>query len=422
MGSVSATVGQPNAQASGQANGTANAPATGEATASATGESSETGTVAATTAPVAPVESLMAWGALHLRTRASYSFSYDTGLHSAPGASSGTYSQTFSPGLSIQFGPHLTFDYSTIFRFFSEKDFHDTIDHALSLTANARVGDWTLGLSQAFSLTDEPTVDTSAQTEQKNYTAALNAAYQFNDKISFVTSASLGLQFLNSTNAVVNTNLPAAFTPALTDSQSYSGSEWIYYQFDERISGGLGVTVGYSEQSVGFRSVSEQYLGQVTWHPGQKFSLGLSGGISDSQFLDSGGGDLVTPIFSASIGYHLFEQTTLSLSAARSVNSSLFQNVVTETTDLGLGLQQRLFGKFQLSLGFGYHLSDYKDTTGSLATSRSDTGISYSAGVTYPLWKHFTAAAFYLYNNNSSSQAAFGYSSSQVGASLSWAY
>jgi uncharacterized protein (PEP-CTERM system associated) len=138
--------------------------------------------------------------------------------------------------------------------------------------------------------------------------------------------------------------------------------------------------------------------------------------------LDSDGGDLVTPIFSASIGYHLFEQTTLSLSAARTVSPSLFQNQVAETTDLGLGLAQRLFGKFQLSLGFGYHLSDLKDATGSLATARSDTGISFSAGVTYPLWKHFTSAVFYQYTKNSSSQGAFGYSSSQAGASLSWAY
>jgi hypothetical protein len=420
MGNVSPTAGQPGAQASGQANGMANAPASPEATASTEGQSFETGTPA--TAPVAPVESLMQWGALHLRARASYQFSYATGLHSEPGKSAGTYTHTFSPGLTVQVGPHVSLDYSPVFRFFSEKNFRDTVDQAVSLNAGVRVGDWTLGLAQSFTLTDEPTVETSAQTEQKSYFASLSASYQFNDKISFDTGASAGLQFVNGTNAVINTNSPVPFNAALTDSQNYSGSEWINYQFDESIDGGLGVTVGYSKQNNGFSSVSEQYLGRVTWRPGPKFTLGLNGGMEVQQFLNTGANDLMTPIFAASMSYHLFEQTTLSLSASRSVNTSLFQDQVSETTVLGLGVQQRLLGKLQLSLGFGYNVADYINTTTNLTTLRSDTGTSFSAGVTCPVWKHGTVGAFYQYSQNSSSQGAFAYSSKQAGASLSWSY
>ena len=365
----------------------------------------------------------MQWGALHLRARASYQFSYETGLNSAPGQSAGgSYSPTFSPGVNIQIGPHVSLDYSTLFRFFSEKDFHDTIDHAISLTAGARIGDWTFGLAQNFSLTDEPTVETSSQTEEKNYAVNFNASYQFNDKVSFDTSAGAAFQFLGGTNAVVNTNTPAAFTPALTDSRSFNAAEWVNYQFDEKISGGVGVTLGYSEQSVGFNSVSEQYLARVKWHPGPKLTVALNGGIEDQQFLNSGASDLVTPIFSASIGYNLFEHTVFSLSASRSVNASLFQNEVTESSQVGISVAQRLLGKFQLSLGMGYSDADYKNTEANLTTTRSDKNISFSAGLTYPLWEHFTTSAFYQYSDNSSSAGAFSYSSSQVGASITWAY
>ena len=357
-----------------------------------------------------------------VHARASYQFVYDTGLRTAPGKSTDTFTHTLSPGLTLQFGPHVGLDYSPSIRFFSAKRFHDTVDQSVSLNAGVHYGDWTFGLSQNFSLTDEPIVETAGQTDEKSYFAGLSASYQFNEKISFDTSASVALMFLNATNASVARTRRCPVNTALTDSQSYSGSEWINYKFGEKVSGGVGVTVSYSEQNSGFSSVSEQYQGRVTWLPGKKLSLSLSGGLQDQQFLDSGAKDLLTPIFSASVSYHLFEQTTLSLSGGRTVSTSLFQNQITENTQLGVGLQQRLLGKLQLSLGFGYNTTDYKDTDVKLVTARSDSGKSYSVGLSYPLWTRSTIAAFYQYNESSSSLGGFGFATSQIGATLSWAY
>jgi hypothetical protein len=182
------------------------------------------------------------------------------------------------------------------------------------------------------------------------------------------------------------------------------------------------VTVGYSAQDGGFNSLDEQYLGRVTWRPGKKLMVYINGGIEDEQFLNIDAPDIVTPIFSASIMYHLLEQTTFSLSASRSLEASLFQRQVTESSQVGLGFQQRLFGKLQLSLGFSYGTADYKDTADNLATARSDSITSYSLGLSVPFLKHGNFSTFYDYSENSSSQGDFGYSSSQVGASVSWAY
>jgi len=52
--------------------------------------------------------------------------------------------------------------------------------------------------------------------------------------------------------------------------------------------------------------------------------LSVERGVEDQQYLSGGAGDLVTPIFGATIQYQPFEQTKLSLSANRTVGTSYF--------------------------------------------------------------------------------------------------
>jgi hypothetical protein len=397
-----------------------NAPASG----AAEGQSGDTTSTAAPGAAPAPVQSLMRWGALHLRASASYQFLYDSGVNSAPGKSSDTITHTLTPVLTAQLGPHVSLIYSPSFRFFSRSDFRNTIDQFVSLSAGLSVEDWSFGLSQSFSRTDEPMVETASQTDQESYLTGLSASYHFNDKISFDTSGNISVMVIgnNSTN-VFGGSTNNSNSSVLSDSQSYSGSEWLNYKFHDTLTGGLGVTVGYTSQDSGFRSLDEQYLGRVTWQPGSKLTLNLNGGIEDEQFLNIGGApDIVTPIFSGSATYRLFEQTTFSLTASRAVNVSLFRSEVTESTQVGIGVQQRLLGELQLSLGFSYASTDFKSTTGTFVTTRSDETTSYSIGLGVPFLKHGNFSTFYNYNNNSSSLGDFGYSSNQVGAVLSWAY
>lgn len=380
-------------------------------------------TPAQTPGPVAaaPAESLMQWGVLHLRARASYQFLYDSGLHSQPGDSTETYSQTFTPGVTIMAGPHVTLDYSPSFRFFSQREFHNTIDHFVSLTAGASYGDkWTFGLSQSFSRTDEPLIETSGQTDEEDYSTGLNVSYRFSDRISLSTSAGMGLVVINNKTAPgVGTNSPVS---PLTDSRSYNGSEWLNYKFDQKLDGGVGVSLGYSEQSGGFRSLDEEYSGRVNWRPGAKLSISVSGGLEDRQFLNTGAPDILTPIFSAVAGYQLFSQTTISLTASRTVSASLFESQVTESTQFGIGLQQRLLGHLHLNAGFGYATSDYRTTLGPFSVVRSDSGMSYTVGLNLPFLKHGNLATFYSYTQNTSTQKGFGFSSSEAGVSLGWAY
>jgi hypothetical protein len=430
MGNVSGNTGAVNGQPIGGMNGEAVGTVPGQAN----GEAGQTGTEGQSSgtagAPlVAPISNLMQWGALHLHAHAGYQFLYGSGIHSQPGKSTDTFTHTLTPGLSLTVGPHVSLGYSAAIRFYSERDFHNTVDHSATLSAGAAYGDWTFGVSQSFSISDEPLVQTSSQTQQKDYSAGLTASYEANDKLTLTTTAGAALLYVGGNNtSIVRTNDSGEPVPPpqsqlpLSDSQSYSAGETLLYDFDEKLSGGFGVTVDYSEQSGGFKSVDEQYQGHVNWHPGAKLSALLSGGFEHQQFLNSNAQDAWNPIFSAMVGYQLFKPTSLSLSANRSVSSSLFQNQIMESTALGIGLQQRFLGKLELALGFGYTISDYKVTTANLATARSDSGTSFSAALSFPFLTRCGFAAFYEFSQNTSSQGGFGYSSDQVGMTLSWAY
>ena len=377
----------------------------------------------ATAASVAaPVEALVSWGFVHVHPRASYQFLYANGVHNEPGSSTDTFTHTLAPGVMIELGPHVTLDYTASIRFFSEKDFHNTVDHALNLNGGFNVGKWTLGLSQAVAITDEPLIETSSQTERQNYSTTLFASYNFNEKLSLATTAGVNLQYANGsvTNAFGGTN---GTLTNLSDTKSYSGSESLNYKFSDRFSGGVMVTLAYSEQGGGFRSIDQQYTAHLDWHPGTKLSAIVSGGYEHQDFLDANASDVWNPICSASVNYQLFEQTSFGIYANRSVNASIFTHQLAEDTAVGVGFQQRLLGLVHVSLGFGYKQTDYKATTTSnLSTSRSDDGMSYTAGATVPFLKRCSFAAFFQYSQNNSSQSGFSSDTRQVGASLNWSY
>jgi len=398
------------------ANGQPNTQPTDKATLPAEGEPS------ASTPLTAPMANLTQWGMLHIHERAAYQFLYSTGIHSQPGRSEDTFTHTLSPGLTLDLGPHVRLDYSPSIRFFSERNFHNTVDHGASLIGSLQYGDWSFGLSEIFSVTDEPLVQTSEQTQETTFTTGLSAGYHVNDKVTLQTGAGVSLLYQGGgTNAFLG-SVTNTQPSQLSDSQTYYASENLDYAFNERISTGVGITADYAEQASGFRIVDQDLHADLAWHPDAKLNAALTVGVQHRQILTAGSSGSWNPTFTASIGYHLFDQTTLSISGNRSSAISLFQNELSDNTSAGIGLQQRLLGKFQLNLGFGYTKSDYQDTTANLKTARSDESTSYSAGLSLPFLTHCSFATFYQYTQNLSTTTGFGYSSSQVGVTLSWSH
>ena len=218
--------------------------------------------------------------------------------------------------------------------------------------------------------------------------------------------------------------------------------EWLNYEFWPRLNAGIGAGVGYTIQDGSPDSLNEQYEARVNWRATDKISFQLNGGLEDQQYLNSGEGNLLAPVFGASIQYQPFEHTQLSVSASRTVSSSVFQNQEAESTGITADLNQRLLGKLNLDLSGGYGSTKY-DSLATLSNqigfgaSRNDDYYSLSARLTCPLFKGATLSVFYQYSDNSSSQngylqyyqsnlalsqSAFSYASSQIGLGFTYQF
>ncbi len=345
-------------------------------------------------------------GPLTLHPHFFYQLLYGTGIQSAPGLPRSTFTQNVSPGLLVGLGKNWTLDYTPTWTFYSNNQFHDTLDHAVALNGGASYGDWRLGFSQTYTRSDTPLIETGAQTLQQTYVTGLTASYRFNTVMSMDLSGSQNLTYYDK----------------LTNTRQWSTLEWLNYQFWPRLNGGLGVGCGYNNVSVGPDSVFEQYEARVNWRATDVTSFQINGGLEDQQFLFSTTGDLVSPIFGAEVKYAPTRVTALVLDADRTVSTSPFVDETTENTDVTASLSQRLLKKLFLSVGGGYHWDTYVSTSSTVSIGRRDEYYSISASLTCVILKHGTMAATYQHSEDSSTEAGFGYNSNQFGFQLGFEY
>jgi hypothetical protein len=359
------------------------------------------------TSSSAPETQPFQYGIFTFRPHPSYRFLYGNGILSSPTNAESTVVNQISPGFLLDIGRHWTLDYTPAWTFYSNSRFHDSLDHSVTLTGGTSYEDWTLGLSQGFTLTSDPLVQTATQTSQQTYTTAINASYQFNSKMS--------------TDLGVSQNIISA--DQFNSSREWSTLDWLNYEFWPRLNGGIGAGFGYFNEQSGPDMAFEQLQGRVNWRATDKISFQLNAGGEDSQF-PGGAGDLLNPVFGVAIQYQPFEVTKISISADRMVSSSYFTNSATENTDFTGELNQRLLGKFYLDLQGGYHTVKYVASAGtaSPASGREDDFYTFSAQLSYPFTRRGSVAVFYQASSDSSTQPGYGYSSSQIGCQISYSY
>jgi hypothetical protein len=363
---------------------------------------------------------LLRWGPFDFHPYVGYSFMSETGIGSQPGQHTGSTVNTVSEGLSVNMGSHWNLNYGASTAFYSGSDYTDTTSQFVSLHGSTAYKDWTFGLSQDYSFSSTPLVETGTQTEQEAYVTVLNASHQLSDKLSFYIGA----------------NQTFRFTTEFDNVEEWSGSSGLNYQIVPQLSVGLSANGGYDGVSQGTSIEFEQLQGVISFHPGPKLSLNLSGGAEEQQFVGANTPGLLTPTFSASAGYVLSASTVISIVAARTVSPSFYVNEDNVTTSVSGAIQQRLTRRLGLSLSGGYMTADFtsiepgplppfyvgiKPTT-ELALVRSDRTTFVGASLHYAFTSRLTSSAYYNFSQNSSSEGNFAYSSSQVGVQLSYRY
>jgi hypothetical protein len=369
-------------------------------------------------APENPLPEMFQYGSVQLRPHVDYRFLYGSGVQSSPSNQQATVIQEISPGILINLGSHWTLNYTPTIRLYSNSQFQNGVDQAVSLVGATRYEDWTLGFSHSSSFTTAPTVQTGADTEQETHVTALTASCVLNSKMS--------------ADFALDQNI--TLVSGIQDSYDWSTMDWLNYEFWARLNAGLGAGGGYvlitgNSQTPGsgnqdMDQTYEQLQARVNWRATDKISFQISGGLEDRQFMTAGSSDSLSPVFGATIQYAPFKPTQISLSASRTMSSSDYYLAAqeTEVTTVSVNLNQQLPKKFHLGLGVGYSQSDYDTSTGTTGANRTDDDVSFNISLSHPFFKRGTWSVFYQYNNNSSTQAGFGFESNQVGFEIGYAY
>ena len=346
------------------------------------------------------------WGSLSLRPHFFYQFLYGDGIQSSPGQHEKTAINAISPGLLLGIGSHWSIDYTPTMTFYSNNAFRDTTAQNVVMTGGTAYEDWVLGLSQRYSYSSDPQVETGGQTSQDEYSTTVNATYQFSRQMSLAMSVNQDF------------TIPSNFT----ESRVWSTSDWLNYQFWPRFSAGIGVGFGYTDVNVGNDSIDGQLQAGINWRATDKLSLQASGGADDRHFFGGGTSDLINPIYSVSLQYQPTEATTIQLSGSGTVGTSYFTNQVTVTYGVGATVTQRLLKRFLLTLSGGYQNVMYTSTASGVSAGRNDETYSFSARLGTTFLQRGTIAAVYQYSDNTSNESGFGYTSNQVGLEVGYRY
>jgi predicted porin len=384
-------------------------------------QTGETNQVEGATAPAgAPGKNTnpFQWGPLTFHPGISYGLTYATGLQSQPGQSQDSIIQTLSPSIGIDLGQHWRFGYTAAATFYSDSHFANTVDHSLSLSGNTAYQDWTFGLGQTVSISDDPQVATAQQTDQKTYVTSLGATYQMTSDLSCQLSAQQSILDVNGT-----TN--SAYASGITGSRTWSTLDSLNYQLSPNLSTGIGAGFGYTDVDFGTDMLFEQVQGQIGWHFSRKLFASANVGYQFDQFVNSDQPDLNAPTFGLGLTYTPFEATVITLSASRTVSaSSYFVNQVTESTGFNASISQRLFRHFNLGLAGGYANTSYRASVKTLGTliNREDNVSFFSVSLSTAFLKRGTASISYSRSENSSNQGGFGFTSDQIGFSLAYSY
>lgn len=353
------------------------------------------------------------WGIAHLHPRFLYRLVYGTGLQSGPGQEESSFIHEVTPGMFLKLGKHWMLDYAPTLRFYTVKDMENTVNHNVILSGGASYRDWSFSLAQMYSSTSDPMVQTASQTDEQRYVTDLGAVWTLNDQLALQLGLNQSLRYLDQS---------AAITGLLTDSKTWSTTDWLRYMWAPGLSTGIGVGLGYDDVSVGSDMMFEQALAQVSWRVQRRLTLSISGGGEFRQYLDSEASPSVNPILNANASYALFEHTQLNLGASHTTSPSYFESQTTETTQISAGIRQRVLGILEFTLDGGYRSYSYASTEASGAVLREDDGFFFTARVSRPIFKKGTVALMYSHSENSSSTGGYDYSSEQVALELGYKF
>jgi len=363
------------------------------------------------------------WGRVDFHPHLLYRFLYGDGIPTGPGEHFKTAIQEISPGLLLNWGSHWMLDYTPTLRLYSSKQFPDATDELATMSGKTSYEDWGLSLSQTYSSSSAPILETAAPTHQENYLTVFEVSRQMGSQLS--AEAGLNQNFRSSSEGTLHQDL-----------REWSISPGMNYQVWSKFGAGLSGSAGYDMVTPGADMSFEQAQVTMKWQAGDKASMTANAGLEARQLQ---GADMINPIFNGTITYRPWDQTTASLTASRAVTPSFYANEVVVNTSISATLQQRFLQHFTFEVSGGYTSTPFVGfarveeftnrrpigapaPVATVQTSREDYSRFARVSLGSTFRQRGTVSIFYSYNDYTSGLAAFAMSSTQVGMEIGWRY
>jgi hypothetical protein len=352
-----------------------------------------------------------------------YRFIYGNGIPAGPTNDVKTVIQEISPGLMLNWGSHWMLDYTPTLRLYSSKQFPDSTDEYAVLSGNTSYEDWGFHLSQTYSSSTAPLLETEAPTKQENYLTAFQASRQLGSQLS--AEVGLNQSFRSSSEGTLN-----------QDIHEWSISPALNYQVWSRFGVGLAGSAGYDLITPGSDMSFEQVQGTMNWQAGDKLSMNANAGLEVRQLL---GAELINPIYGGTLTYRPWDRTAASLTASRTVTPSFYANDVVVNTSFGATFRQRLLQHLTFEISGGYTTTPFVGfatveqfpvwqqqgqpvPVTTVQQKREDYSRFFTVRLESTFHQRGTVSIFYAYNDSTSSLAAFALTSTQVGIEIGWRY
>ncbi|MBV33375.1 MAG: hypothetical protein CMK36_08090 [Porticoccaceae bacterium] len=314
--------------------------------------------------------------------------------------------QNISFNLFFDYQELWSFSYRPAWTYYSNAAFDDTDSHSANFFSDFAVADWRIGFNQTYDDSKDSLVQTGSQTQQETFGTTLSASRQLNSTWYLDLSADQDLRS----------------TSRFSDVSEWSTSGWLRHQASSIVNSSIGLTWGYTDVDPGLNTEYMRFLLRFGFNPSEKLRASLLGGI-DSREIDAPGFDKEeNPTYNASLQYQPFDYTTIGINLSRSIRASYFSNFNNETEALTLSLNQRLLGRFNLTVSYGEQSSDYLGLLSNFVVGRADEYDSFSVNLSTQLVNRINVSAFYRKNENSTNTTGFGFSSDQSGFSIGYRY
>jgi hypothetical protein len=293
--------------------------------------------------------------------------------------------------------------YSPEFRWFTQENMDDIINHNLSMALGINGARSRMFVNGAYTRNEGGNVEVGNLITADTFTFQLGGSYDVSPKTTI--------------GAAINTTI--AEYESFNSFGNYGISTFVDYAITPKTRLGLGVGYDHLQQDNNRDANAVNVNLRLNWAATAK--TGVSGSIGVEKREYSGGDSITALIGRFGVYYNPTEKVALQLSAYRNATPSIgTANAMFYSTGVAFTGSFQVATRVSTNLSVGFENAQYESTGGGI-TSREDDYFFIRPSLTYFISTHLSTSLFYQFTNNDST-AGNDFDRNQVGVSLTLAY